>query len=175
MKPENSDALYTIETERLTLLPLTAEDLSLLSADVRAFENNYALSFEDQPFSDSFRKTLRLLSEKMVSEPYSAVFYTVFLIILKNRPVVVGTIDFKNVPGPSRTAEIGYSLGPKHVGCGYMTEAVTAFSDFALSELGIKTVIAETETGNVKSENVLSRAGFCVFQSSLQQNFWKKE
>lgn len=167
--------MYRLETERLSLVPLTSEELSLLASDVAEFQTKFGLDFEDEPLSDDFCGVLLSLSEKMKSDPFNAVSYTVFLLIPKNGKAIVGSVDFKNAPTAACETEIGYSLGKAHRGKGYMTEAVSAFSDFALSELGVRAVTAQTETGNVKSENVLMRSGFCVFQNNPKYKLWKKE
>lgn len=172
---ENLSAMYRLETERLSLVPLTSEELSLLASDVAEFQTMFGLDFEDEPLSDDFCGVLLSLSEKMKSDPFNAVFYTVFLLIPKNGKAIVGSVDFKNAPTAACETEIGYSLGKAHRGKGYMTEAVSAFSDFALFELGVRAVTAQTETGNVKSENVLMRSGFCAIQNNPKYKLWKKE
>ncbi|MBO4354518.1 MAG: GNAT family N-acetyltransferase, partial [Clostridia bacterium] len=47
-----------------------------------------------------------------------------------------------------------------YCGNGYMTEAVTAVSNWALEQNGIIRVDAETAPDNTASQNVLIRAGF---------------
>lgn len=61
---ENLSAMYRLETERLSLVPLTSEELSLLASDVAEFQTKFGLDFEDEPLSDDFCGVLLSLSEK---------------------------------------------------------------------------------------------------------------
>jgi RimJ/RimL family protein N-acetyltransferase len=56
-------------------------------------------------------------------------------------------------------ANIGYSLGPRWRGHGYATRAVRLLTDWALGE-GVARLVAGTDPANVKSQQVLVRAGF---------------
>ena len=85
--------MYRLETERLSLVPLTSEELSLLASDVAEFQTKFGLDFEDEPLSDDFCGVLLSLSEKMKSDPFNAVSYTVFLLIPKNGKAIVGSVD----------------------------------------------------------------------------------
>ena len=55
-----------------------------MASDVAEFQKKFGLDFEDEPLSDDFCGVLLSLSEKMKSDPFNAVFYTVFLLIPKN-------------------------------------------------------------------------------------------
>ena len=50
----------------------------------------------------------------------SYLWLTFWLIIRKEDNVVVGMIDFKNIPNTKGEVEIGYGLGKKHEHFGYM-------------------------------------------------------
>ena len=58
------------------------------------------------------------------------------------------------------TAEMGYWLGEPFWGKGIMTEAVTAFTDFAFEQFGLVRVYAEPYANNQTSCRVLEKAGF---------------
>jgi RimJ/RimL family protein N-acetyltransferase len=55
---------------------------------------------------------------------------------------------------------------------GYMTEAIRAFCEWALAQNNITHVIAETEPDNPKSENILKRIGFTVYEQG-DTTWWR--
>jgi [ribosomal protein S5]-alanine N-acetyltransferase len=64
--------------------------------------------------------------------------------------------------GPPRdgAAEVGYSVLPQHQGRGFATEMAGALAEWALSQAGVRRVVAETHPENVPSVRVLSKLGF---------------
>ena len=56
--------------------------------------------------------------------------------------------------------EIGYGLKEEYRHHGYMTEAVKAITEWALSQESVKQVEAETDAENIASQKVLFRSGF---------------
>jgi ribosomal-protein-alanine N-acetyltransferase len=56
--------------------------------------------------------------------------------------------------------DIGYVLGQKHWNRGLMTEAISAVSDWWLSQAGIFRVCAVCDTENAGSARVLEKSGF---------------
>ena len=66
--------------------------------------------------------------------------------------------------------EIGYSLIKKHWKKGYATEIVQEGVDWLFNKNKISNIYAVTETGNVNSQHVLLKCGFCQ-----EENFMKKE
>lgn len=56
--------------------------------------------------------------------------------------------------------ESGYGLKEEYRHHGYMTEAVIAITEWALSQDGVKQVEAETDAENIDSQKVLFQSGF---------------
>jgi ribosomal-protein-alanine N-acetyltransferase len=59
-----------------------------------------------------------------------------------------------------RRAEIGYALGKRHWGHGYMNEALHAFIDHAFDGLGLNRIEADIDPRNKASARSLARLGF---------------
>ena len=57
-------------------------------------------------------------------------------------------------------------------GSGYMTEAIKAFCECTMARKEVTNVIAETETNNPKSENVLKRVGFVSYEQN-ETKWWR--
>ena len=55
--------------------------------------------------------------------------------------------------------EVGYSLHPRFWGRGFATEVATACLTYAREELGLTSIVAVTDPGNLGSHRVLLKAG----------------
>jgi len=83
-----------------------------------------------------------------------------FAIEHKSEQKVVGSISFsKYTERSGGTAEIGYALGAKYWGNGYMTEAVKGMLSFIKKQGIAKRIEARHDTENVASGKVMERAG----------------
>ena len=148
----------SIETERLVLFPYTAENLALFNADLPRFEAEYGVVYRGEELDYLLTGFLRKLEREIAQDPDNYLFFTEFLIVLKENSHIIGSIDFKYPPRDGVT-EVGYGMNPRYTGHGYMTEALHALLRFG-KEQGVKTVRADTRPDNVRSQNVLKRCGF---------------
>ena len=148
----------SIETGRLVLFPYTEENLKLFNTDLPKFEETYGVVYRGEELDYLLTGFLIKLQKEIADDPENYLFFTEFLIALKENSYVIGSIDYKYVPKDGVT-EVGYGMNPAYEGHGYMTEALTAFLSFGKG-LGIKTVRADTLPDNIKSQNVLKRCGF---------------
>lgn len=74
---------------------------------------------------------------------------------------VVGAFTLQDVvPGPFRSASLGYWLAVEALGRGLATRAVDAVAQIADRELKLHRIEASTLTNNVASQRVLQRTGF---------------
>jgi [ribosomal protein S5]-alanine N-acetyltransferase len=74
---------------------------------------------------------------------------------------VVGAITLTDiVPGPFRSASLGYWIATDQLGKGLATIAVQAVAELADSQLLLHRIEASTLTSNVASQRVLQKAGF---------------
>lgn len=71
----------------------------------------------------------------------------------------IGELCFKGI-SPLGAAELGYGIREEYQGRGFATEAVTAVTEWALQQPGIKRVEAEADTNNAASLRVLEKCGF---------------
>lgn len=147
-----------IETERLVLFPYTQENLALFNEDLPRFEAAYGVTYHGEELDHLLTGFLKKLEREIADDPEHYLFFTEFLIVLKETDRIIGSIDYKYVPLDGVT-EVGYGLNPAYEGCGYMTEALTAFLAFG-RRLGVRCVRADTLKDNLKSQNVLRRCGF---------------
>ena len=72
---------------------------------------------------------------------------------------MVGTISFFDIDYKSLSGEIGYWLGEKQTGKGYMTEAVEALENEFFNR-GFNRIVIIMDTENSHSENIAIRRAF---------------
>ena len=134
----------TVRTERLTIFPQSAEEMSGLCRR------------ETDP---EMKRAYAEMLETMRRSPGREEWGTAWKICLKDG-AVVGSCCFKGVPDPEGVVEIGYGIDEPHRCNGYATEAVAGLVKWALARDGVRCVAAQTELGNRISRKVLLKVGF---------------
>ncbi len=161
-----------LETERLVLFPYTKENLALFNNNLPRFEKEFGVIYHGEELDQLLRDFLKKLEKEISDDEEHFLFFTEFLIVLKENDHIIGSIDYKYVPQDGVT-EVGYGLNPIYSGHGYMTEALKAFLDLG-RKLGIKTVKADTLPDNESSQNVLKKCGF-RFTHEDKNLWWQTE
>ena len=161
-----------LETGRLVLFPYTQENLALFNTDLASFEERFGVVYRGEELDHLLSGFLKKLEKDIGDDPENYLFFTEFLIVLKENSHVIGSIDYKYVPRDGVT-EVGYGMNPAYTGHGYMTEALTAFLDLG-RKLGIRKVLADTLPDNLPSQNVLKRCGF-RFLKEDGNLWWEKD
>ena len=72
----------------------------------------------------------------------------------------IGGIGFTKIDWKSKHAELGYWLGKKYWGKGYMTKAVKEMLEFGFTNLKLHRICAEVYEPNKASQRVLNKNGF---------------
>ena len=144
-----------LTTERLQLRPLSMDDapeIYLLRSDEKHNE------FIDRPRATSLEDAEAFINriEKLLSEGHSHFW----VVSLKNRAELIGTLMLWNFDKERNTAEIGYELLPAYYGQGIMTEALPAVLEFAFNTLKLSKIEARTHEHNIRSSALLLKFGF---------------
>ena len=134
-----------VESERLILYPLNNEEMK---------------GMIEKEHDSEMKQAYTEMLEGCLSNPAERIWYAIWNMELKDVPgIIVGDFCFKG-PGDDGVIEIGYGLKEEYRHCGYMTEAVKAITEWALSQENVRQVEAETDWHNIASQNVLFHAGF---------------
>lgn len=144
----------TIETERLLLRTMTAEDTDDF---LRLFSDPLVMaSFGDRLFD-------RAQAERWVArnlEHQERHGYGLFSVILKEEGRVIGDCGLEHMEvGGKPEVELGYDLLSAHWGRGYATEAATAVRDFASDRLALPRLISLIRPANAASCRVAEKIG----------------
>lgn len=84
-----------------------------------------------------------------------------FLIFRAQGAELVGGATLEHVRrGAAMSAALGYWLGERHVGQGFMTEALQALIAYAFDDLDLSRLEAACLPENVRSQALLARCGF---------------
>jgi ribosomal-protein-alanine N-acetyltransferase len=81
-------------------------------------------------------------------------------ICLADSSALIGTCTFFGINAQCQRAELGYMLASRWWGRGYMHEALTAFIDHGLRQLGLNRIEADTDPRNERSMRLLERLHF---------------
>ena len=161
-----------LETERLIIKLLTLSQLKLWLNNIKLLEKELNCIFDAEPMENSFLNIINGQIEVIENDPENYVYYSFWLIIRKKDNVVIGSMDFKNKPNEKKEIEIGYGLGKKYEHNGYMTEAIKAFCEWALTDKKVETIIAETEIENIPSKRILEKCGFIKYKDGKTE-WWE--
>jgi len=146
--------LATLETERLWLRPMTAEDIDRL---LKIFSDLKVMAaFNEPPFNRTQMThwVQRNLDHQM---EYG---YGVFSVILKAEDVLIGDcgLEVMDVEG-ELVAELGYDFRSEYWNRGLATEAARAVRDFAFGTLGLPRLVSLIRVGNEASRRVAEKVG----------------
>ena len=150
-----------IETDRLLLRTARPEDLDAIVSFTRINRQFFA-PFEPQSKEDYFteafwQERVRDYQENIAND-YS---YHIFVFRREGHQEVIGKINFSNiVRGAMQGCHLGYALGEKQQGHGYMHEALSSAIGHMFTERNMHRIMANYMPENIRSENVLNKLGF---------------
>lgn len=85
-----------------------------------------------------------------------------WVITLKDRPKMIGSICLWNFSPDRKTAEVGYDLHPSFQNKGIMTEALKEVLQLGFYSLDLENIVAFTHRLNENSKNLLTKNGFML-------------
>ncbi len=149
-----------IETQRLILaIPIAGDEVATLEF---YRENEEHLAPWDPKKPDDFY-TLDYWANKgkAAKEEFENETSVRFNLFLKDSNDLIGMVNFTTLErGPFQNCRVGYKLGEKFQGYGYMREALSAGLEYLFNELNFHRVEANYIPQNLRSGNVLKALGF---------------
>ena len=144
-------------TERLELRPLPA--LAAAALPENRAEASRALGVRlhaEWPHPE----LVGLLHRQAAASADTERFGVWVMIERNNSGNVIGDIGFHGPPDDAGAIEIGYSVVPDRRRDGYATEAANALIAWALSQHGVRVIVAGCDPNNIASIHTLERIGF---------------
>jgi [ribosomal protein S5]-alanine N-acetyltransferase len=152
--------ILCIETERLTLLALSINQLEIYGSDMDVLGRQLEIPMLGDHRPIKTLHAVDLILDKMCSAPPADhPWQTYWLIIPKAEPAGAGVIGFIAPPDKYGKVVIGYGIDPAYQNRGYMTEAVKALVAWAFQNPACKTIVAEVMKNNIPSIRVLEKVG----------------
>jgi len=150
----DQNSFHTLNTERLTLRQLSADDLDELFA-LRS--NEQVNRYLGRPAA-TIESTIAFIEKINQITTEGQGFY--WAITLKDDPKLIGTICYYNLNHEKDSAEIGYELLPDYHGKGLMDEAIKEVLRSGFTDIGLKLIIATPHPDNESSIKLLEKNGF---------------
>lgn len=163
-----------IETPRLTLLPLTLDQLRLHVADSTQLEASLRLVKGHRKVVEPLLSVIVHFTVPRLRDPARDPLYnTVWIAIDRQKQQIVADAKFKGEPDETGTVEIGYGTYPAFQRQGYMAEMVGNMVRWASQQPGVLRVVADTDAENVGSQKVLAANGFRLFDQIEDMLWWE--
>jgi len=163
-----------IETDRLLLRPLSLDELTshIKSPEVFAASLNLAPSESllDPQAEDAILNDLIPNLTDPLKDP---LFYTMWLMIEKEKKVIIGGFCFHGQPDVNGCVEIGYGTDMPYRNKGYMKECLIGVIKWLKLNNKARFLIAETEIDNTPSIKVLEKTSFTLYRETPYSLFWK--
>jgi len=148
-----------IETERLIIRPLLAEDdegMFRMDSDPEVLKY---IGIEPQTNIEQSREVIRFVQQQYAEHGIGR-----WAMVDKATNDFIGWTGFKymtiTVNGHTNFHDFGYRLVQQHWGKGYATEGAIASLKYGIETLGFKDVYAMTDANNAASRRILEKTGF---------------
>ena len=162
----------TIETARLTLRFPLMDDFAKW-AELRTQSKAFLVPWEASwPADDLSRSSFAHRLKHYRGNVRKDEAYPLFIFKADETKELVGGLTISNVRrGIAQTAQLGYWIGQPFANQGFMTETVSAVSDFCFDQLGLNRIEAACLLNNKPSACVLEKCGFS--REGIARNYLK--
>lgn len=163
-----------IETPRLTLLPLTLDQLRLHVADNIQLETSLGLQKGHRKVVEPLLSVIvHFTVPRLRDTARDPLYNTVWIAIDRQKRQIVADAKFKGEPDETGTVEVGYGTYPAFQRQGYMAEMVGGMVRWAGEQPGVLRIVADTDAENVASQKVLEKNRFRLFDQMEQMLWWE--
>jgi len=157
--------MFLLESERLKLIPLSYDQLILVSENRAVLEKSLGLNPSAMQIDDYNSAELKAAFKNhwlpnTQTHPDLYQWYTSWEVVLEASNTSIGSICFGGYPDDYGETTIGYLIDQQHWGQGYATEAVLTLINWGFKFSVLKTLKADAQLNNPASQRVLVKAGF---------------
>lgn len=161
-------AQLRIETERLTLRPISESDLDAMTVYRGDPEVCRYLPFTPQTVDDIRQRMGRMFGSTSLEGENGGIPVG---IVRRQDGLLIGDLVLFHLDRANGNVEIGWVIRPDVSGLGYATEAVRALLDAAFRTLGVRRVVARIDAENLASARLAERVGMRL-EARLIENEW---
>jgi len=165
--------MFILETKKLKLIPLDAQNLRWSIEDHGKMERNLGVKITDTELEEPVKTAMRTSLQKVIENKEDYLWYTNWVIVFKKENKIIGGLCFKGYPDEKGKVEIGYGMQDEYRCKGYATEAVKELINWAFSFNNVTEIIAETEKDNLASHRVLEKVGMEKYEENEKMFWWR--
>ncbi len=165
--------MFILETEKLKLIQLDAQNLRWSIEDRQKMERNLGVKITDTELEEPVKKAMRTSLKMVLENKKDYLWFTSWEITLKIENRIIGGLCFKSCPDEKGRVEIAYGMQDEYRCKGYMTEAVIELINWAFTQEKVLSVIAETEKNNLPSHRVLEKIGMEKYEEKEKMFWWR--
>ena len=159
--------MFPLRSNRLRLIPLTIDQLQLLTRGRDQLEASLGLSVSDMDFDgghglmEEFRAVIpACVIPAVAAHPDHVAWYTHWLVVHAALNLTIGGLGVRGLPDDQGQVMIGYFIDKKFENSGYATEAVGCLIDWMFRNPAVQSVAADTLVDGLASQGVLRKNGF---------------
>lgn len=149
-----------LKGDRVTLRMPVSRDYRAW-AQLRGESRGFLEPWEPTWMSDELDRSAWRYRLRRYSEDYARGSAVAFFIFDTSTGELLGGVTLGNIRhGVARSGHIGYWIGEKYAGKGYMVDALNLLADHAFGTMRLHRIEAACIPGNRRSVRVLEKAGF---------------
>ncbi|WP_035790634.1 GNAT family N-acetyltransferase [Clostridium beijerinckii] len=167
--------MIKLETERLRLLPLQADELALSIENYGKMQTDLGLRVTNTVLDDEMKYAMKVRSRKILEDEENYLWLTNWAIILKEENMIIGFIMIKGYPNENGEVIVGYGIEEKYRNMRYATEALKGLIEWIFKNPKAVYVIGDTEKANTPSHKVLQNVGAIKYKENDELIWWKVE
>lgn len=165
---------YRLESSRLFVHPLTLNQLLWYKHGKKDLESDLGVLTKNRKIADEFLFVIEISNiPYLTMNPDKVLYGTLWMIIEREKNIIIGDIGFKGAPTESGVIEVGYGIDADFRNNGYMTEALNLLCNWAFTQPEVKIIIAETDKSNLASQRTLKKNNFIPFAETDLNYYWR--
>ncbi|MEZ4774467.1 MAG: GNAT family N-acetyltransferase [Bacteroidia bacterium] len=170
--------MFSIYSQRLTLIPLNTEQLLLLQKNRDLLTQSLGLNPSEIRMNAEIAAELNDAIPYWISHtsqyPERYMWFTHWEIVYTGKNESIGGIGMSSWPNHNGETMIGYVIDNRHHNQGIATEAVECLLDWMWQNPELRTVTADTPRDNYPSQRVLRKNGFEICGEDETLLHWRK-
>lgn len=165
--------MLKIDTDRLYILPLDRKNLELCIDKYDEMEKTLNLDISRKMPDERQKNVWRIRLNGVKSNPEKYMWYTVWVIVLKEINQIIGTIMLKNYPNENGEVIVGYVMHDDYRRNGFMIEALRSLIKWTFKNPDVKYIVADTLKSNTPSQNLLKKIEMVYYKEDDECYWWR--
>ncbi|MBC8079095.1 MAG: GNAT family N-acetyltransferase [Gorillibacterium sp.] len=162
-----------IETSRLQLLPLMAEQLALATEDYEQLQKQLNLTITASALDEEMAYAMNVRRRKVLEAPDDFLWLTNWAIISRQVNGIIGFIMLKGCPNAAGEVIVGYGIDERYRRQGYATEGIKALTEWIFQNPQATRILADVEKDNEASHRLMSGLGAFKYKEDDELIWWR--